>query len=197
MADYCTTANIKGAGRLNITDSGYDTQLGEIITAASRWIDRFCAGDIVNAFAVGTDTTRYYSQDNLQGGTLFLDAPLLAVTSITNGDSAAVASNTYRLWPRNAPYYYQVRLLSTADGWAFDTDGEIAIVGKWGLALSGSTPEPIKEACAMLAAWMFKRYQAALADATANFDLGQLVYNEAMPKQVVALLEPYRVGLFI
>lgn len=191
MADYCTTSQVKAAGRLDISGTSYDTQLAEMVTAASRWIDRYCTDGIDNAFAQGTDATRYYDHRAVQGEALHLDAPLLTVTTLTNGDGAVISSTYYRLWPRNTGHHLQVRLLSAA-AWAFAADGEISVAGKWGLALSGATPQPVSEACAMLSAWMFKRYQAALADATANLDIGQLIYGEAMPKQVVALLTPYR-----
>ena len=46
----------------------------------------------------------------------------------------------------------------------------------------------------MFAGWMFKRYQAALSDATVNFDLGELTYSQAVPKQVIALLDPFSCG---
>ena len=67
--------------------------------------------------------------------------------------------------------------------------------GVWGLA--ASTPPPVKEAAIVFAGWMFKRYQAALSDATVNFDLGELTYSQAVPKQVIALLDPFqlRVGV--
>ena len=46
----------------------------------------------------------------------------------------------------------------------------------------------------MLSGWLFKRYQAALQDAAFSPELGQLTYSEAMPKQVRALLDPFRLG---
>lgn len=191
MADYCTVAQVKGAGRLNITDTTYDTQLGELIAAASRWIDRYCADGLPNAFSVAADSTRYFERANIDGGALYLDAPLLAVTTITNGDGTAVASG-YRLQPRNGPYYTRIEMLSTGPGWSVGSEESVEVVGKWGIALTAALPAPIAEACAMLAGWMFKRWQMALADATANQDLGSVVYGESMPKQVIALLEPYR-----
>ena len=51
-------------------------------------------------------------------------------------------------------------------------------------------PPNVMEAATMWSAYLVKRYQAALQDATANQDLGQLVYSEAIPKQVLALLRP-------
>ena len=50
-------------------------------------------------------------------------------------------------------------------------------------------PAPVREAAIMLTCWMFKRYQAAYRqDNAAVPELGQILYGEAMPKQVVALL---------
>jgi hypothetical protein len=53
----------------------------------------------------------------------------------------------------------------------------------------------VKEATVMLAAWLYKRYQAGLQDAANNVEIGQMMYSERMPKQVVALLAPFRVGV--
>ena len=47
----------------------------------------------------------------------------------------------------------------------------------------------------MLAAWLYKRYQAGLQDAANNVEIGQMMYSERMPKQVVALLAPFRIGV--
>lgn len=194
MADYCTAAQIKGAGRLNITDTTYDTQLAEIITAASRWIDRYCVDGVTDAFAVSTDSTRRFDRESIDGMTLALDAPLLSVTSITNGAGTALQSTEYRLTPVNGRYATQVRMLSAGPGWEVGSEEQVVIVGKWGFALTANMPAPVTEACAMLAGWMLKRWQMALADATANQDLGSVIYGESMPKQVLALLEPYRLG---
>lgn len=190
MTDYCTAAQVKGAGRLNITDTTYDTQLGEIITAASRWIDRYCTDNITNAFAAAAPAVaRYYGADAIDGAVILLDAPLLSVTSITNGEGTTVTSQQYRLIPRNGRHYTMIRMLDGGPGWAAGGEQEVTVTGVWGLATS--CPEPVNEACAMLAGWMLKRWQMALADATANQELGQVIYGEAMPKQVAELLRPY------
>lgn len=192
MTDYCTVADVKADGRLDITGTEYDATLAELVTAASRWIDQYCCAGISNAFAAGDADTavRYYDAAAIVRSTLHLDAPLLAVDAITNGDGAGVTSG-YRLEPLNGQTFRRVKMLSTGPGWTFPTDAsEIAITGVWGL--SAFTPPAIREACAMLAGWMFKRYQTALADASANVELGQLVYGESMPRQVVAILDTYR-----
>lgn len=188
MADYCTAAQIKAAGRLNVNGLTYDTELTALATTASRWIDRHCNLP-TDGFVASASATRYYSIDDVSGATLFLDAPLLTLTTLTNGNSVTIDSANYWLEPRNITPKWQVTLKS-AYAWTFATDGWISVAGVWGF--STSAPSPVTEAAAMLAGWMFKRYQAALQDNTAAIELGKLVYSEAIPKQVLALLQPYR-----
>ncbi len=190
MADYCTATQVKAAGRLNISGTTYDTELAALVTAASRWIDQATWG-IDNAFAASATTTRYFRSEDLDGSTLVLDAPLLSASTVTNGDTVEVSSTNYWLAPRNAAYRWGIQLKS-GYSWTLDTDGEISIAGVWGF--SATVPDPIREATAMLAGWMFKRYQAALQDNAASPELGQIVYGEAIPKQVLALIRPYMRG---
>lgn len=191
MADYCTAAQVKTAGRLNITGTSYDTELAALVTAASRWIDR-STWQLDNAFAASGTSSRYYRGDAVERARLWLDAPILTVSTLTNGDGATIDSGDYWLMPRNNGYFWYIDLKSTASGWTFTTDGEITVAGTWGF--STTVPDPIREATAMLAGWMFKRYQAALQDNAASPELGQLVYGEAIPKQVLALIAPYKRG---
>ena len=192
MADYCSATELKT--RLDISGSGYDTTLATLATAASRWIDQHCRVP-TDGFAATAAAHRYYNSDAVDGRTLVLDAPLLSVTSLANGDGSAIAAGSYWLRPRNGAAGWYIELKSSVSGWVFDTDTEIDVYGVWGLA--ASTPPPVKEAAIVFAGWMFKRYQAALSDATVNFDLGELTYSQAVPKQVIALLDPFqlRVGV--
>lgn len=74
----------------------------------------------------------------VQGFDLFIDrqAPLLAVTTVTNGNTAAVASNEYTVYPN---FEYPKRRLKLKDSanvdWTYttQTDQAIAIAGTWGL----------------------------------------------------------------
>lgn len=188
MTDYCALEDVKQTGRLDVAGDTYDVALRSIITAASRWIDRYCKLP-VNGFAQSVSQTRYFDASSAHNEVLRLDAPLAAITSVTSGQGVALTSAQYRLWPRNAEYATQIHLLSGAQ-WSFSVDGEAVVVGKWGMATI--VPPPVREACIMLTAWTFKRYQAGLADATASIDLGQLVYSEGVPKQVQYLLQGYR-----
>ena len=188
--DYCNFDDVKL--RLNITGDDYDYQIADFVTTCSRWVDEYCRLP-VDGFAVSNDSTRYFGHGDLSIQSWFsvlrLDTPLLTVTTLTNGDGAVLPTLAYRLEPRNENHYFSIRLLS-GYSWSFATDGEISVLGKWGRSLVA--PAPVKEATALFAAWLLKRYQAALQDATANFDLGQLTYSESVPKQVKALLTPYQ-----
>jgi len=190
MADYCTAANVKAAGRLNISGAVYDTELAALVTAASRWIDRATWG-LTDAFKATATATRYYGLSAVGGKSLHLDAPVLSVSTLTNGDASVMGSGSYWLMPRNSGYYWTIELKS-GYAWSLAVDGWIAVAGVWGY--SATVPEPIVEATAMLAGWMFKRYQAALQDNGASPEMGQIVYGEAIPKQVMALIAPYKRG---
>lgn len=197
MADYCTATQLKAAGRLNISTTTYDTELAALVTAASRWIDQHCCNGLADAFAAAAGGVRRFTREAVYGDSLILDMPILAISAVVNGDAASLTVNTLRLQPRNGRWFRQIQMLSTGVGWSFAADGEIVVTGTWGLYASGSTPAPILEACAMIAGWWFKRYQMALADATANADLGAVIYGEAVPKQVLAILAPYREGRLV
>jgi hypothetical protein len=188
MADYCALVDLQAPGRLDITGTGYDAVLADLVTACSRWVDRYCKVP-VNAFAQTDSAVRYYGRASVMVDTLFLDAPLLSVTTLVTGGGATLTGAQYRLFPRNGEYYTAIGLLSGVS-WGWSIDGEIAVTGAWGMATT--PPEPVKEATVMMAAWTFKRYMAGLQDATANLDLGQLLYSEGVPKQVQFLLSGYR-----
>ena len=75
-----------------------------------------------------------YARD-VQGRVLTLDRDLLAVTTLTNGDSNTVASTKYVFEPRNEPPYYAIRLLGSAGvAWTYTNDVEnaITLAGVWG-----------------------------------------------------------------
>lgn len=188
MADYGTPFDLKQEGRLNIVGDAYDAALILLLTACSRWIDAYCRVP-ENGFSATATSIHYFGPSDVKAGTLMLDEPLVSVSTLTNGDGAVLAGDAYRLVPRNTMPKWGIELRS-GYGWQWSVDGEIAVTGVWGAA--ATVPEPVREACLALAAWMFKRYQAGLQDVTASPELGQAVYAESVPKQVKALLAPYK-----
>lgn len=189
MTAYCTASDVQQA--LNILGTDDDGWITTLAASASAWVDAHCAVP-AGGFAVSVDSTRRYDLGDLEDGHLLLDVPLVSLTSLTNADGTAVNTATVRLCPINGPHYWSIRMLSTGPGWQWVQDGLFSVTGKWGW--STTPPTPVKEAAIMLAAWMYKRYQAGLQDAANNAEIGQMMYSERMPKQVVALLAPFRLG---
>ncbi len=189
MAAYCLNSDIATA--LNISGSQDNTWLTSLATSASAWVDAHCAVP-AGGFAVAADSTRRFDVCALEDGDLRLDMPLVSLTSLINGDGTAVDTATVRLLPVNGSHYWAIQMLATGPGWQWVQDGLFSVTGKWGW--SATVPTPVKEATIMLAAWLYKRYQAGLQDAANNVEIGQMMYSERMPKQVVALLAPFRIG---
>lgn len=188
MTDYCTLIDIQQSGRLDIVGTQYDAALGSLINVCSRWIDDYCRMP-QDGFAATASGTHYFGRDEVDGNVLLLDEPLVSIATLVNGDGSTLDAAAYRLYPRNTSPKWGVELRS-GYAWQWSLDGEIAVTGVWGA--SATVPAPVAEACRMLVAWMFKRYQAGLQDVTATPEIGQLIYAESIPKQVKALLAPYK-----
>lgn len=62
----------------------------------------------------------------------------------------------------------------------------LRVTAKWGYA--ATVPSVVKQATIIIATRMFKRGQSAWTDATANADLGQMVYTKEVDPDVKALL---------
>lgn len=186
--NYCSLENLRLA--LNVQGTENDSQLGRLITACSRWVDEYCEVD-PDSFAQEEEASRYYFRDQIDysRNALYLDHPLLSLTTLTNGDGVVISASDYRLWPLNKGAKLEIRLKSTAY-WNFDSDGIIRVDGIWGW--STEAPGPVVEATLMLATWMHQRYQDGMADASANLELGQIRYAKAIPPSVIAWLQPWK-----
>lgn len=131
--------------------------------------------------------TRYYREDAVDGDTLHLDADLLSVTTLTNGDGTTITGTDFWLLPDNATPKTAIRLKSAAS-WAFGTDGRIAVAGSWGF--SATAPEDVKR-CAYRLAWFYWSKRSAAGETSV---LGDSVVQVAAeyPADVKAVLRRYR-----
>lgn len=174
MADYTTVDAVKAY--LRITTDSDDTLLADLIRRACRIIDDHCA----RRFDSWVET-RVYDATNAQitGHTLLLDADLLALTALTNGDGSAIDLAATILRPVNWPPYFGISLregsglnwvTSSAPGCA------IRVTGTWGYA--ETVPEPIEHAAVRLAAWLYRQRDGSASD-------------ELLPRDVRDLLAPY------
>ena len=186
---YTTTANVKTYANIGV--STYDTLLGVLIPQAQQAIDTHCN----RTFEASADTTRYFDAEadiSEDYRTLYLDADLCAITSVTNGDSTTVTSSQYVTEPRNRTPYYALRLKDSATiSWTYTTTPEnaITIVGKW--AYSTSAPADIVLACNRLVLYWF-RMREGDGDRTMTNAAGMLILPAQLPRDVIDMLKPYR-----
>lgn len=185
MADYCTVADVKAlAGALQSTD---DALLATLVTRASAIVDTYTH----RTFA-GATATRYYTPfvDTVRE-TLFLDTDLLAITTLTNGDGVELDSSTYTLLPLNAARKNRIKL-KVGYAWTFETDAEgaISVAGSWGY--SATAPADVVQATARMALWLYRQRESPFSK-VGNSMTGEYEVPVAMPGDIKALLDPYRV----
>jgi len=155
---YCTLNELKQ--RLDIKDNDDDSTLNAVIESASRMIDDHCG----RHFFADAAATRYFTarcNDYLD-----IDDCYGVTTLKTDDDGDRTYENTwddsdYDLMPFNAddtgwPYTW---IEPTPDGDYLFTRMRkgVEITGNWGWS---ETPKPIKEACLLQAARLFKRKDA-------------------------------------
>lgn len=139
-----------------------DVFIERLLERCSREFD----GDTGQWFYAHQQSRTY---DTPKGRCLDLDAPLLSVTSITNGDDTNIAATEYLLYPLNSPNKWEIRLKqSSSTLWQYtsggDTEGVITVRGEWGYVDRDNTdPESVmpilnsKSAVLALALAIYKR----------------------------------------
>lgn len=166
-----------------------DTLLTTLIARAQAMIDAYCRQTFE-----ASDTTRYFDAVcDVDGPLLCLDAPLCAITTVTNGDSTVVASTKYVTEPRNSAPYYALRLKANAGvAWTYTSTPEnaIAVVGKW--AYSATAPADIVQACTRLAAYLYRQRDNALDLDRTVITGGATILPMRIPADVLTILAPYR-----
>lgn len=193
---YTTNTDLKIYLDIPSGTTTWDTLLTTLIARAQAVIDRYCG----QSFEASADTTRYFSAASVENGgsvdgrDLILDAPLCAITSVTNGDGTVVSSGNYVKLPINGDRWYALRL-KTASGltWTYDDDIEsdlIAVTGKF--AYSTTAPADIVQACTRLAAYLYNQRKNA-NDLDRAVVVGDMTILPArIPADVLSLLESYR-----
>ena len=185
---YTTNTAVKTL--LGITAATDDALITTLIARAQAWIESLCD----QIFEAAADSTRKFDAiRDVDGAVLYLDYPLAAITSITNGDGVVVASTEYVTEPRNRTPYHRIRLLSSKNKyWTYTTDPEdaIVIVGKW--AFATAAPYDIVQATERLAAYMYRQKDSQVFDVTADAETGAVTIPKGMPPDVKQILMPYR-----
>jgi len=130
--EYSTIYDIRSS-YLSIVGTTDDALLLDLLRSVCRDIDKACGQELYPL--VETRSFDYGRQ--ARGNKLILDKPLLAVTTLTNGDSTAITSAQYVFEPRNSSEFpkWKIELLaSTGITWQYNTDYQnaISLAGIWG-----------------------------------------------------------------
>ena len=177
---------------LGISGDDYDDILLSMIEAASDTIDKFCH----RTFLVkDIPETRDF---DAWGTTRVRIDDLRSITSLkvdTDGDGTfgtELLEGDYLLQPANKLPKLWIDLRSTGTKLAkFPKLPQcVEITGLWGYG--DSIPQPISQACIMLASRWFKRKDTAFATAVATPELGRFEVSMNVDVDMKLLLQPYR-----
>lgn len=185
---YCDIADV--TQYLDVSESTEDGLIDACINAAQAEIDNFTG----RTFEADADSTRYFDAagQHIVGNTLYLDADLCSVTTVTNGNSVEVTSAQYTTKPRNETPYYAIRILSNSGKvWTYTDEwmDAIEIIGRW--SYSTAAPDDIKQACIRLASYIYRQRDAQMYDVTV-FEGGVVTKPFGIPPDVRAILSSYR-----
>jgi len=210
---YTTLAELKIYLDISTGTTGDDDLLERFLTVAQQEIEditgtvfessaatRVYKSDALRDIPVGSQVTNPSLPGGGVGGfswdwpgsgvrgyrVLKLDRDLLSITTLTNGDTNTISSTGYWLEPRNDPPYRYIRL-RTSEQWAFETDGEISILGVWGKSTAPSAS--IVQANLELAAYLYKAKDSQIFDVTATPELGIITVPKGFPQHVRVILE--------
>jgi hypothetical protein len=205
MADYVTVEEVKAdvpdSPLFDINDSTYDEVLGNMITAASRLIDK-AVGGWANYFYPTTDSqTRYF--DGSGSEVQYID-PAVSITSVAVSGSGRAVTD-YTAWTADSDYFV-APYNHTAIGYPITNlvvDNDSGSKGTWGKTKKGvkvtgifgwslTPPADVEQACKIQAVRWFMRAKQGYQDAAANPNLGEMVYMQELDPDVKMLLRPYQ-----
>lgn len=187
---YTSLANVKAYLGIATGTTADDALLTSLMASAQAIIDGHCD----RTFEASADTTRYFDAlCDTDDRTLYLDRDLCAITSITNGDGATVASTEYTTTPRNNTPWFAITLKRNSDVyWRYDDDAEdaIAVVGRWAYSLTA--PADVAQATIRLTAYLHRQKDnAGDLDRPVLVSGSMTILPPQLPKDLVQILIPY------
>lgn len=198
---YATLAQFKSLKTITSTDATDDTLIEELITRASRACD-----GLTGQWFYGATQTRLFDVPEYRE--LKLDAPLLTVTTLTNGDGTVIASTEYNLWPINGPSHRSLKLKELSTTWwqpstIYGREAVISVAGSWGYVSRVATdPESVaiitgtETATLQIALnWYLERKGNAQGQVQVTAAGVVITPYGAIPKTAWELLMPYRTRL--
>lgn len=145
-------------------------------------------------FEASSNTVRYFDPTiDVQGRSLFLDADLCAINTVTNGDGTVISASNYVTQPRNITPYHIIVLKSSANvSWTYTDSPEnaIAISGKWAYSLT--PPQAVRMATLKVAFYLYKQKDSGADADRAVFAGPGTILPASLPRDIKQLLEAYR-----
>jgi len=157
---YADLTTLRAVLGLAVGATGDDMLLSTYLFRATAIVDTTTR----RTFEAYEDTTKRFDADADTHGRLLDWTPyaldLCAITTVTNGNGAAITSAQYVTEPRHATPYYGIRLkASTSIVWEWDNNSDsenaIAITGRW--AYSITPPSDIVQVTLELATLLYQR----------------------------------------
>jgi hypothetical protein len=181
---YATLDQLKAYLGITLVDD--DDLLTDFLERAQARIDRATG----RTFEAGADTTLYFDASSVYGADLYLQFPLVEVTSITNGDGVGIPVDDVQPVPYNVKPWHMLRFKGSSSAAWVASPALIAVTGKW--AYSEQAEPDIQQATLRLAAWFYRQ-----KDNHADMDRAQVVGDVTimpaqLPQDVTDLLFPYR-----
>lgn len=131
--------------------------------------------------------TRTYTPEDVTDDTLYLDADLMSVTTLKNGDGSTISAGSYTLQPENWMPKTKIKLKATAT-WQWATDGRIEVTGLWGF--STIPPADVKRIVKRLA-WFYWMKRTATGETSVAGDNVAVIPAEH-PADIQRALERYQ-----
>ena len=195
---YCQLDEFLASPEIDSAEPVDDVFIEATLVRASREFD----GDTGHWFYASTQT-RYF--DLPTSRVLKLDAPLLTVTTLLNGDSSEIASTEYNLWPYNGPHATELRLKQSSTtiwqiGSAADTERIVSLTGTWGYVdRTATAPESAmvvhnsKLAVLMLALALYRKRHGVGVEGVARVTgAGVVITPRDKSLEYWAIVERYR-----
>jgi hypothetical protein len=187
---YCSLAEIKNFLRIVSTDTNDDSVLEQLVEGSSRLIDI----ETRRTFYARSETHYYNVPESRE---LWIDDDdLLAITTLTNGDTTTISNTEYNLIPANTvPKYAIVLKEGSLIYWQYSSAGNsemvISVAATWGY--SSTTPTDIKVACMRIAERAYhNRFGENAAESTTITASGVVLTPADIPASAARLLASYR-----
>lgn len=189
--DLCSSSDVRTFLQKTTTDTAQDTEIGNMITAASdaimRWAER--------EFKTTTSGSTARSFEHKGGA--FLDLAPFDLRSVSavemdadQSSSTVLTSDQYRLHPVNSPHgvYTGLRLDSSVISTTRFRAAVVEVTSStWGFA---SVPSDVKRACVITVATWLRRDVSAYENVLGPE--GEEVAPRGLPMPAVDLLKPFK-----